>query len=32
MIVWPLQSVTENEEGIQMLKEMAKRQRTKKNR
>lgn len=30
MIVWPIQSVTKNEEEIQMLKEMAKRQKTKK--
>lgn len=30
MIVWPIQSVTENEEEIQMLKEMANRQKTKK--
>ncbi|CCQ95527.1 conserved hypothetical protein [[Clostridium] ultunense Esp] len=30
MIVWPVQSVTKNEKEIQMLKEMAKRQRTKK--
>ena len=30
MIVWPIQSVTENENEIQMLKEMAERQQTKK--
>ena len=30
MIVWPIQSVTKNEKEIQMLKEMAKRQKTKK--
>lgn len=30
MIVWPIQSVTKNEEEIQMLKEMARRQKTKK--
>lgn len=30
MIVWPIQSVTENEKEIQMLKEMARRQKTKK--
>ncbi len=30
MIVWPIQSVTKNEEEIQMLKEMAERQKTKK--
>ena len=30
MIVWPIQSVTENEKEIQMLKEMAGRQKTKK--
>lgn len=30
MIIWPMQSVTKNEEEIQMLKEMAKRQKTKK--
>lgn len=30
MIIWPIQSVTENEEEIQMLKEMAMRQKTKK--
>ncbi|MFU0784388.1 hypothetical protein NST62_11835 [Ureibacillus sp. FSL K6-8385] len=30
MIVWPIQSVTKNEKEIQMLKEMAERQKTKK--
>lgn len=30
MIIWPIQSVTKNEEEIQMLKELAKRQKTKK--
>ncbi|MBU5292441.1 hypothetical protein KQH90_00135 [Anaerosalibacter bizertensis] len=30
MIIWPIQSVTKNEKEIQMLKEMAERQRTKK--
>ena len=30
MIVWPIQSVTENENEIQMLKEMSERQQTKK--
>ncbi|WP_230199691.1 hypothetical protein [Bacillus andreraoultii] len=30
MIIWPIQSVTKNEKEIQMLKEMAKRQKTKK--
>lgn len=30
MIVWPIQSVTKNEKEIQMLKEMAQRQKTKK--
>lgn len=29
MIVWPIQSVTKNEEEIQMLKEMAERQKNK---
>lgn len=31
MIVWPMQSVTKNPEEIQMLHEMAERQKTKKN-
>lgn len=30
MIIWPIQSVTKNEKEIQMLKEMAERQKTKK--
>lgn len=30
MIIWPIQSVTKNEKEIQMLKEMVKRQKTKK--
>ena len=30
MVIWPIQSVTKNEKEIQMLKEMAERQRTKK--
>ena len=30
MIIWPIQSVTKNEKEIQMLKEMAQRQKTKK--
>ena len=30
MIVWPIQSVTKNEKEIEMLKEMAKHQKTKK--
>lgn len=30
MIVWPMQSITKNDEEIQMLKEMSKRQKTKK--
>lgn len=30
MIIWPIQSVTKNEKEIQMLKEMAERQRTRK--
>jgi len=30
MIVWPMQSITKNEKEIQMIKEMAKRQKTKK--